>query len=430
MNAIASALLEQGAYFVVADFRQQAAITKRVRDAILAFVGELRGEAARSDLESRGLGYLHIHLAPEDIQGLRDRVMPQIRPLLFGFACEVGGGVLGLEGEFFVDDYAILRVNLPYEVTLRAAETAENPGIGRVDPAVRGRASSVSKRDERYDPKAYHKNTPPASWAHGPHKDTWTGHSRRGINIWWAIGDVVEENSMMFYPATFGKAYESDPKSLYIAPGYPLPEPRKMALHAGEALVFNPELLHGTHLNTSGLTRVALSARLNPERPRFDPGCFYAREFWHSSRDLQEGRFDAIVQFARDENLESAPVSDIPVDRVSHPTLDASPAPGGWESIDRGQLDASVARHHVRLTNGRTVLLLRAGGRWAAVQSMCPHLDVDLADGFGDGTRVFCPAHGVAFRLEDGTSSSPLLTLATYEVEEGPTRLRLRARPR
>ena len=110
---------------------------------------------------------------------------------------------------------------------------------------------------------------------------------------------------MIFYPGSFGISYEADPRSLYLAEGFPLPAPRKMALHPGEMLIFNPELLHATHLNTTQHTRIALSARINPRQPRFNPRCFYAREFWHSSLDLEAGKTDTIRQFAREDNFEA-----------------------------------------------------------------------------------------------------------------------------
>lgn len=430
MNALLGSMLESGAYTIVADFSRQEQLTAQVRELILDAVGAITGAAARADLARRGIELLHLHLPAEEIRSLRDRVMPAVRADLFRFTCELGERLLGLEGEFFVDDYTILRVNYPYEVGLSAAHSAENPGIGRVDPQVKAMASSTQRRDEQYDPKGYHKHTPPASWAHGPHKDTWTGHSRQGINLWWALSDVVEQNSMIFYPATFGKGYRADPRSLYLAAGYPLPRPRKMALHAGEILIFNPEMLHATHLNTAGLTRIALSARINPVQPRFDPACFYAREFWHSSLDIKQGRMDVIRQFKRDENLEdpAGVRAEIAQPQLEYVPIAATPGPDGWETVRLGALDPARDRQLIALSGGRQVALFRQPEGWAAVQPTCPHLDTSLLDGFCGAGQVFCPAHGVAFDLASGSSASPLLTLETYAVELDADTLRIRAR--
>ncbi|MBX3066952.1 MAG: Rieske 2Fe-2S domain-containing protein [Anaerolineae bacterium] len=430
MNGLLQSILETGTYFVVSDFKGQRAITAKLQECVLNATTEIVGSAARADLERRGLQYLHAHLPPEAITQVRDQVMPIMRPDLFRFTCEVGEGLLGLDREFFVDDYTILRINYPYEVGLKASDKAENPGIGRTDPQTKKMANSTQKRDERYDPKSYHKHTPPASWAHGPHKDTWTGHSRHGINLWWAMNDVVEENSMIFYPATFGKAYQADPRSLYLAAGYRLPKPNKMALHAGELLIFNPELLHATHLNTSGLTRMALSSRINPTEPKFDPACFYAREFWHSSEDIKQGKMEVIRQFKREENFEDPSIhhAETPVACVDYTAIPTAAASDGWESLSLETLDLTLDRQLIELSSGKQVILFRDGESWAAVQSTCPHLDTDLMDGYCGAGKVYCPAHGVVYNLASGQSASPLLRLQTYDLQFEPTTLRLRAR--
>lgn len=418
MSKLLDTMLKDGAYCVLSDFGRQARLTALTRDLILDAVGDIQGAAARQALAERGLERLHECLPAERVGAVRDRVMPALRPELFRFACEIGRDFLGIDGEFFVDDYTILRVNYPYAVALEAGVEAENPGIGRIDPKVRGLKSSTQKRDPVYDPKGYHKHTPPASWAHGPHKDTWNGHSRDGVNLWWAISRVNEENGMVFYPDTFGKAYQADPRSLYLAEGYPMPAPNKMALHPGEMLVFNPELMHATHLNTSDQTRIALTVRINPERPRFDPTCFYAREFWHSSRDIEAGDMEAIRQFPREENFQdpAALPEDIPVERLAYSPIQSVAGDDGLDRIDAGALTPEMSKALVELRDGRRVILLREGDGWKGVQEMCAHLDVSLMDGHHCEGRIHCPAHGVTFDTHSGCSSNALLKLSTYRV--------------
>ena len=421
MNLLLQSMLQKGAYAVLSDFERQAEITALVQQLIVDTVSSLQGEGAARAVEKHGLETLHLHLPASQIGELRDQVMIPLRPQLLTFAGTVGRGFLGIENEFFVDDYTILRINYPYEEALNASSTSENPGIGRVDPRTRNQNSSTQRRDPVYAPQEYHRHTPPASWAHGPHKDTWTGHSRDGINLWWAISRVAEENSMIFYPGSFGISYEADPRSLYLAEGFPLPAPRKMALHPGEMLIFNHELLHATHLNTTQHTRIALSARINPRQPRFNPRCFYAREFWHSSLDLEAGKTDTIRQFAREDNFEADDAT--PCEQVAKRrnlmTVDAVSSQDGLGCrLDLSCIPQSSERFLVRTPQGQQVLLLRVQAHWRAVQETCPHLDISLADGHFDGEHIHCPAHGVSFHSEDGTSTSKLLTLKTWNTKE------------
>ncbi len=293
MASVLDEVLRDGRILVLKDEAGVADAWRLIVRQIYGAVEVVAGAAGRDRVEDAGLGVLHEVLPAGSIGALRDEVMPQIRSILFETTCRVARDVLGLGGTFFVDDYTILRVNFPYEVALRAPPEAENPGIGRVSPSARAAAVRARVVDDVYDPKGYHRNQPPAAWAHGPHLDTWTGHSRDGVNLWWAMSEVLSEHAMVFYPELFGTPLPPDPASLYLAAGRPLPRPTCRPLPAGSLLIFNPEILHGTHLNVSGVTRVAASTRINARPPAFDPTCFYAREFWHSSDDLEGGDLTA-----------------------------------------------------------------------------------------------------------------------------------------
>lgn len=418
VNAALASILRQGAYHILRDSDRQTRITELTHKLVLDAVANIVGFEAHRALAQTGLERLHEHLPAEQIGALRDQVMPQLRAELFRFAVDVGSEFLGLQNEFFIDDYTILRINFPFETAIAARGPTENPGIGRTAPQVRSMASSTQKRDPVYDPKAYHQGTPPVSWAHGAHKDTWTGHSRDGINLWLAISQVTQENAMILYPGTLGKAYRADPRSLYLAAGYALPEPHKMALNAGELLVFNPELLHATHLNVSGQTRVALSVRINPLRPRFSDRCFYAREFWHSSSDIAAGHCDRVQRFAREMHMERAVdlPEEAPVERVISDPIRTRPAGNSAEEIRCAEIPAEARRIPVELLDGERIILLREASGWRGVQERCPHLDISLMDGHHCDGQIFCPAHGVAFDTDNGCSSSALLRLRTYRV--------------
>lgn len=429
-SPVLDSLLNNGAYLIVRDFGCQQVVLEKAKALIRSGVEKLAGPKARGLIEERGLERLHEVITAEQIGPLRDLVMPGLRPDLFDLACAIGRKLLGIEGEFFVDDYTILRINFPYLAALQAPRTAENPGIGRMDDRTRELAKEARVVDPVYDPKSYHNNEPPPAWAHGAHQDTWTGHSRFGVNLWWAVSEVVEENSMIFYPGTFGRPFEPDPRSLYLKEGQPLPKPAKMALHRGEMLVFNPELLHSTHLNTTNATRLALSTRINPRRPKFSPGCFYAREFWHSSVNLEQGRHDEVIRFERANNLDddpaSAAASSSPAVLHDVVVLAITPAPDEWFEVCPSTRLASGGKLLVRLLDGRDILVMRGTEKLHATQSRCAHLNVSLLDGYHDDQRIYCPAHGVAFCLGTGKSSCEALRLRAYDVREAEGIIRLR----
>ena len=394
------------------------ALHRRIVTDLIAAVAEMKGAQAAQRLRAAGIEFLHTVIDPLDIGPLRDRVLEPLRGELLKLALTVGRSALGWADEFYVDDYVVLRINLPYDVAKAADGAAENPGIGRVSPSMRAAADARRVKDPVYDPRAYHRGHPPAAWAHGPHVDSWTGHSRDGSNVWWAICDVPAEAGMVLYPELAGETLPCDRSTLYLQRGYPLPPPTYVPLAAGEMLVFDPEILHGTHLNVTERTRVAVSLRLNARRPVFDPDCFYAREFWHAAADIAAGRLDTVLHLKREDHLAAATTAPALAPRTALATVQAQPdAAGRFVTVGPSALVGEGERIVVVLP-GRRVLLSRRDGALFALDAACPHYGLDLADGGARGATVYCPGCAVGFDLATGRSASPSLALTTFAVRE------------
>jgi nitrite reductase/ring-hydroxylating ferredoxin subunit len=388
-------------------------LQQRVIGEIVTAVEDVCGGDAADVLRRDGLESLHLAVPVQSFGPIRDRVVERLRTDLLTMAATIGQSVMAWNEEFYIDDYLILRINFPYAFARKSDPSGENPGIGRVSPAVREIAAQRRVKDPTYDPKSYHQNYPPAAWAHGPHLDSWSGHSRDGLNIWWAICDVPPEAGMVLYPEMNGKPLPSDPKTLYLAKGYQLPKPTFIPLSAGEMLIFDPEILHGTHLNVTDRTRVAVSMRLNSAKPKFDPGCFYAREFWRRSTDVLAGNFESIVHLKREDNLGHALTENFrKPDR--HNVMEFR---SGQTTFVKNALFDRADRVVIEGKDAK-ILLVRHGGEIHAVEAQCPHYGVDLVDGGCDGTRIYCPACAVGFDLTTGASQCAELSLAVYDVRE------------
>src|ERR1700694_4557918 len=83
-------------------------VHRRVIDAIVDAVAEIKGAQAARQLRSAGVEMLHTVIDPLDIGPLRDRVLEPLRYDLLRTAVRVGRSVMGWQGEFYVDDYLIL----------------------------------------------------------------------------------------------------------------------------------------------------------------------------------------------------------------------------------------------------------------------------------------------------------------------------------
>jgi nitrite reductase/ring-hydroxylating ferredoxin subunit len=403
-------------------------MTELVIDEIIAGVAKIKGSAAAGVLREKGIHEIHEIIDAREICLLRDCVLDRLRQPLLAMAVLIGHDLLGWDNDFYVDDYLILRINFPYMVARHADLSAENPGIGRLSCPARKIFRARETRDNVYDPKSYHRDHPPAAWAHGPHLDSWTGHSRDGCNIWWAISDVPAGCSMVLYPELANETLPVDPRTLYIKAGYQLPKPTYLPLNAGEMLVFDPEVLHGTCLNTTNRTRVAVSLRLNPSKPKFDPACFYAREFWRRASDIESGK-DDVLHLPRENNFQAphhlkpiTPPASLPVifgwfdhsTGIVHALLNDAPAATQRLIVDAGQHRFMV----VRTTEGLK-----------AYSAACPHYGIDLADGGSDENAAYCPACAIAFDLKTGRSACGTFVLQSFEVCEDDDRALTLSRP-
>ncbi|PXA83121.1 hypothetical protein DMC25_18410 [Caulobacter sp. D4A] len=387
----------------------------RVIEEILAAISDLKGPEAASRLDG-DLGRLHLVIDAADVGLVRDRVLEALRQDLLLLAVQIGREVLDWTQDFHVDDYLILRVNFPYAVARHAAASGENPGIGRVSPSMRAVAASRRVKDPVYDPKSYHRDHPPPAWAHGPHLDSWAGHSRDGFNVWWAISEVPAEAGMVLYPELAGAPLACDRRSLYLSAGHRLPPPTFLPLAAGEMLIFDPEILHGTHLNVTDKTRVAISLRLNAAKPTFDPASFYAREFWRTAGSIERGETDAVLHLKREEHL--SPDATPPTPAPSRPTpLTPLAVDGDTVRIALDRPLADGERVDIDLGDRRLLLLGTAQGL-RATDGTCPHYGLDLVDGGQAGDRLHCPGCAIAFDLRTGRSPCADLTLGTHHARQ------------
>ena len=80
-------------------------------------------------------------------------------------------------------------------------------------------------------------------------------------------------------------------------------------------------------------------------------------------------------------------------------------------SIDEGQAIA------VPVGDRLVAVFNLGGGRYAAIDDLCPHMGASLAAGHLEGEVVTCPWHAWRFRVTDGTwCDNPRIKTAAFEV--------------
>jgi nitrite reductase/ring-hydroxylating ferredoxin subunit len=176
-------------------------------------------------------------------------------------------------------------------------------------------------------------------------------------------------------------------------------------------------MLHGTQVNISDETRVALTMRINPKVPRFNDDAPFNAEHWYASTDLAKRRYTRVSVFPANEYQGDPSVAQEPVPPGTLPRVSAEKAESGDIVLCSAvELDKS-GQIAVDLGN-RKLLLVKDENGTRAFNRRCPHRGIDLADGHIDGQEAFCPGHGIAFSLSDGKSSCAALHLVRLDVIE------------
>ena len=78
----------------------------------------------------------------------------------------------------------------------------------------------------------------------------------------------------------------------------------------------------------------------------------------------------------------------------------------------------------VELDDGRAIAVVHTQGQWFAIDDVCSHAEISLADGEIDGCTLECWLHGSRFDLRTGRPSGPpaSIPVATYPIHvEGDT---------
>lgn len=427
-----SAIVEKGRYFILDRCAAHGDVFPAVCEAFHEGVAALAGKDCADAVRRDGLSLIHRHFPTEKVLLLEEHVRLALRDTLYYWSYRVGKEDLGLPHPFYVDHLIVIRIHFPYE-TARKAKTAERPAMSRADlvdhavsalrnPRILANQASRAIRRPRassaYDPDQFHGALTKPARAHGAHIDTWYGHSFDGINLWWSIDGVTVDNTVILYPDMFGRPITFNEKSMYLAKGQQVSEPHHVDLKPGQLLLFNPEVLHSTQVNVSDRTRVALTTRINPYRPRFNDEAPFNFEHWHNSRDLERRRFKALDVFPARKHRGSPSHEARPkLDRLKTLTMTAGHGVREGAACASADLVAGV-KVAVDFTDAKVLLWREPSGEAKAYMRLCPHVGVDLADGWHDGAALHCPGHGLRFSWRDGRSTCESFRLAVFAVEE------------
>ncbi len=447
--------LKTGQYFILNEFTNKQNFYNTIQEIILDGIAKIESYSCRQQVEIAGLGKMHEYFPVDKVALLDLFIRERIFNTTLEMAYSFGKHDLKYQDDFFIDRRLVVKINYPFPLAVKSKTTysqylkygeqidlSQEPSQSFSSTVISGQkfksvikkilkktigvnkstqvTNSLQKEAHKNlsDAAQYHHRYPYAANSFGAHIDSWYGSALNELNLWWAIAGVNQDNGIVLYPELFGQYLEYDHNFAYLPPGITLPKPHKFDMADGNLLIFNSDVLHGSNLNISDTTRIAIAPRIVLDKPKFNPNYqSLQKQIYHSSEDIGKGDFERVVEFSMQENLgvlyketqksqiekRISVIIDSPLSKQTPVALCPSNTLGVGEKM---------------IVNFQTesVIICRTSSNLQAVGANCPHMQVSLIDGFHNDDQLYCPGHGIEFSLHNGKSKCSLLKIQVYQA--------------
>ena len=369
-------------------FKPKTNFGEKIRKDIKKFVYEYCSKSSpkKINYQKFKLSQIHLFLVPEKIPELQDLLQQKFIKQITEWIMFISEDHLKMKDEYYVDQKFYFRINFPYDF-----------------------AAKSTLIDKSHPLSKYNKGLPKAVWSHGPHIDTWYGHSFNAINFWWNIGGANKDNSMSIHLKKDTSNFPCD-EFMYLDKNFKPPYPYSLNLKEGELLLFNSEQLHATRLNTSKNTRFVITVRVIQNQPTFDKDINHHHYLdWMSSKKIKKGDFSTkkYPNYIKVKKKKKTEKKDFKTKELKISFNDNK-----YFKISK-HLEGKIIQ--INYTD-KKILLTSYNKKYYAFNSLCPHLGVNLRNGFIINKKVKCPAHGAEFNLTNGHSGCKL-KMKVYKVK-------------
>lgn len=367
-----------GTFHVVPHAKSRDVLLAQLQQNALSSISAISGKSVADTVARDGLKWLHRHVPLDDIPRITEQFYKsrQAETDVWRMVRAIANEELGVPEPFYVLREVFLRIIPPFSTY------HDKPGY------------HVRRRDP--DALKY------KFISHAPHRDSWAGDAVNLLNYWMAIDDVPANAGMYIIP---GMLHENLPHladaPYYITRDANIPyEPKPFALKPGECLLFACDELHGTCLNTTDVTRVAVTARICPTRPIYRPEFAQKnKDEWLMSSDVYSNNpvFFKVNDSSGERYRDHGDTT--PIRREAAQVLANSYS--GWNEVCNLEQIPHNQGYPLRIGD-REIALFRYEHEVVALDNICPHLYYRLANGPQVDDVVTCPGHCLRFNLKDG----------------------------
>ena len=203
----------------------------------------------------------------------------------------------------------------------------------------------------------------------------------------------------------------------YVKDKYNLGKVIVPGMSAGELLVFDPEILHASRLNTSDNTRIVISGRINEKKPKFYGHSKENKEpFWLLSEDVKNNIYNKDFVFQREKkNIVNIKKIEPKKNTIKEIILNQKIKTNENYRLFKASEINKSKKILLRFSNFNIGLLNRSS-KIFAFNAICPHLQFNLLNTDGDKNSLVCPGHGLKFNLKNGVSSCKKFKIKVFNV--------------
>ena len=208
---------------------------------------------------------------------------------------------------------------------------------------------------------------------HGQHKDSWRFHPKNTINVWIALSEANDTNGLSILPKSANYQPKFDEQAQEIASGVKTYPSQQWVtdMQAGDAAIFEAELLHGSIINTSKNTRACLSMRCAPSEPKFH------KDLTYNYIKVEDGKFDNLSWSKLSTKNNFAPLSR---------DITFKPA----EELHTGFIPESYDNQKI---------VIKIDGDLKEFPRHCPHAGTDMLNGeLNEHGDLICPSHRMCLK--------------------------------
>lgn len=421
--------VKEGQSKVISSYFNRQEFIRNAKKGIFDLLKEIAGKNIQKKVESAGLNKMHLYFSPEYLPFLEATLKKKFNDSMYKQIFYVGKNnlLLNKENVFYIDKSINYRIIYPFNIAVKSKIKRSTYRLlnlenykrakNEINNAIKKQATyKMSKSD--LNKVKYFKNLPTICFGHGPHRDTWFGHTFSALNLWWSITGVTEKTGVTVYKDVnkFELDHDNDPP--YVKTEQYLGKPKTISLKDGNLLVFDPEILHATRLNASNQTRIVFSGRINTIKPTFYKKSKASEyPYWIFSKDLEVGNYNKIHTFFRKNNSIVKPYrkrvgkrKDIVV-KINNKFISNSK----FKLIEMKKINKNLS-YKIKFIN-TTLCMIFIKNELKIFNIKCPHLQADLSNGYFEKNHVICPGHQLTYNLKNGKSTCKNFKIKLFKTK-------------